>query len=181
MSSSESSESDEGVAAFAQQVSRSVRETLQDIGVTIEVDGDDSFSFSAAARAGFTTGFEPATTTRAGIELDDALIEMMLSGLLGSSQLLQQRLAEFEAELGEGNKPRGASESAIAALPKRAVGAADVAEQCSICITHYAESEHMRELPCAHAFHCDCIDAWLRVNASCPLCRTSIADHAVSP
>jgi hypothetical protein len=45
---------------------------------------------------------------------------------------------------------------------------------CSICLADYKEGEFLRMLPdCNHMFHVPCIDAWLRLHASCPMCRTS--------
>ncbi|MED6109744.1 hypothetical protein PIB30_036394 [Stylosanthes scabra] len=45
---------------------------------------------------------------------------------------------------------------------------------CSICLADYADSEWLRLLPdCGHFFHRDCIDVWLRLNLSCPMCRNS--------
>ncbi|KAK7295154.1 hypothetical protein RJT34_18059 [Clitoria ternatea] len=46
---------------------------------------------------------------------------------------------------------------------------------CSICISDYEESEILRMMPqCQHYFHKDCVDSWLKVNASCPICRNSM-------
>jgi hypothetical protein len=45
---------------------------------------------------------------------------------------------------------------------------------CSICLSDYKESEVVRVIPdCGHMFHMDCIDEWLHVHATCPICRTS--------
>ncbi|KAL3649576.1 RING-H2 finger protein atl67 [Castilleja foliolosa] len=45
---------------------------------------------------------------------------------------------------------------------------------CSICLCEYRESEMLRMLPdCRHSFHVMCVDAWLKLNASCPVCRSS--------
>lgn len=45
---------------------------------------------------------------------------------------------------------------------------------CSICLGEYKYKEVLRLMPdCRHCFHASCIDAWLKLNASCPLCRTS--------
>ncbi|EPS68076.1 hypothetical protein M569_06695, partial [Genlisea aurea] len=45
---------------------------------------------------------------------------------------------------------------------------------CSICLCEYRESEVLRVLPdCKHLFHVMCVDAWLKLNASCPVCRNS--------
>ncbi|KAL6569565.1 hypothetical protein OROMI_014079 [Orobanche minor] len=45
---------------------------------------------------------------------------------------------------------------------------------CSICLCEYREPEMLRMLPdCRHCFHVMCVDAWLKLNASCPVCRSS--------
>ncbi|XP_060203177.1 RING-H2 finger protein ATL67-like [Lycium barbarum] len=45
---------------------------------------------------------------------------------------------------------------------------------CSICLCDYKDSEMLRMLPdCKHYFHVMCVDAWLKLNASCPVCRNS--------
>lgn len=45
---------------------------------------------------------------------------------------------------------------------------------CSICLADYKDSEWLRLLPyCGHFFHKECIDMWLRLNLSCPMCRNS--------
>ncbi|KAL1549250.1 RING-type E3 ubiquitin transferase [Salvia divinorum] len=45
---------------------------------------------------------------------------------------------------------------------------------CSICLADYKATEMLRALPdCGHLFHLRCVDPWLRLHPTCPLCRTS--------
>ncbi|CAL0299815.1 unnamed protein product [Lupinus luteus] len=45
---------------------------------------------------------------------------------------------------------------------------------CIICLADYNDSEWLRFLPdCGHYFHKECIDMWLKLNMSCPVCRNS--------
>ncbi|KAH6792505.1 hypothetical protein C2S52_002982 [Perilla frutescens var. hirtella] len=47
---------------------------------------------------------------------------------------------------------------------------------CSVCLTEFLEDEKLRLLPkCSHAFHVECIDAWLKCHSNCPLCRANVA------
>ncbi|XP_010501627.2 PREDICTED: RING-H2 finger protein ATL20-like [Camelina sativa] len=45
---------------------------------------------------------------------------------------------------------------------------------CPICLSEYASKETVRCIPqCDHCFHVECIDAWLKIHGSCPVCRNS--------
>ncbi|XP_057497412.1 putative RING-H2 finger protein ATL21A [Actinidia eriantha] len=45
---------------------------------------------------------------------------------------------------------------------------------CSICLSEYHAKETVRCIPeCEHCFHAECIDEWLRMNGTCPVCRNS--------
>ncbi|CAH2070156.1 unnamed protein product [Thlaspi arvense] len=45
---------------------------------------------------------------------------------------------------------------------------------CSICLSEYEPKETLRTIPpCQHCFHADCIDEWLKLNGTCPVCRNS--------
>jgi len=48
--------------------------------------------------------------------------------------------------------------------------------RCAICLSDYEVGDSIRRLPCdgRHHFHKDCVDDWLRLNASCPNCRFRI-------
>lgn len=47
---------------------------------------------------------------------------------------------------------------------------------CCICLARYAENDEVRELPCSHFFHVECVDKWLKINASCPLCKYEVGE-----
>jgi hypothetical protein len=45
---------------------------------------------------------------------------------------------------------------------------------CCICLAKYTNNEELRELPCSHFFHKECVDKWLKINALCPLCKAEV-------
>jgi len=47
---------------------------------------------------------------------------------------------------------------------------------CPICLCEYEEGNWIRVLPCTstHRFHATCVDRWLVLNKSCPLCKVEI-------
>eukprot|EP01018_Ginkgo_biloba_P011123 Gb_16413 [translate_table: standard] len=57
---------------------------------------------------------------------------------------------------------------------ERVVSAEDAV--CCICLGKYKDDVELRELPCLHHFHVDCVDKWLKINASCPLCKHEIGE-----
>ncbi|RLN00870.1 hypothetical protein C2845_PM06G06150 [Panicum miliaceum] len=52
--------------------------------------------------------------------------------------------------------------------------------QCAVCLGELEDGELGRLLPaCRHVFHVECIDTWLGVSSTCPVCRTVAAAAAV--
>ena len=45
---------------------------------------------------------------------------------------------------------------------------------CSICIEHNENKCDIMTLDCNHIFHKQCLDGWLKINRSCPLCRKTV-------
>ncbi|XP_047076983.1 putative RING-H2 finger protein ATL69 [Lolium rigidum] len=46
---------------------------------------------------------------------------------------------------------------------------------CTVCLEEYQAKDVVRVLPyCGHAFHVACIDAWLKQQSTCPICRASM-------
>ncbi len=49
------------------------------------------------------------------------------------------------------------------------------AEICSICLGDLEPEDQIKELLCAHCYHSECLDEWLRINVLCPLCKRRAA------
>lgn len=53
-------------------------------------------------------------------------------------------------------------------------------QACCICLAKYVNNDELRELPCTHLFHKECVDKWLKINASCPLCKAEVGETVLS-
>ena len=49
--------------------------------------------------------------------------------------------------------------------------------QCTICLEGFQVGDVRRALPCMHTFHQNCVDRWLNIHRSCPICRTEIDNN----
>ncbi|POG63339.1 hypothetical protein GLOIN_2v1687381 [Rhizophagus irregularis DAOM 181602=DAOM 197198] len=77
-------------------------------------------------------------------------------------------------------KPKGVPEDVIKTLPTQTYipgKSRTVEERCTICLTNYETNERLRDLPCSHDFHQDCIDTWFKNSDKCPICRRSIIEN----
>uniref|UniRef100_A0ACD5VQ20 Uncharacterized protein n=1 Tax=Avena sativa TaxID=4498 RepID=A0ACD5VQ20_AVESA len=77
---------------------------------------------------------------------------------------------------------RGASDEQLDELPRWRFKELDVPrdhehedQECCICLAQYREKEEVRQLPCTHMFHLKCVDRWLRIISSCPLCKQELS------
>ncbi|KAI3806712.1 hypothetical protein L1987_22626 [Smallanthus sonchifolius] len=47
--------------------------------------------------------------------------------------------------------------------------------ECAVCLNEFHDHEALRLLPeCSHVFHRECIDEWLTLHVTCPVCRASL-------
>ncbi|KAL5709056.1 RING-type E3 ubiquitin transferase [Ranunculus cassubicifolius] len=52
---------------------------------------------------------------------------------------------------------------------------------CSICLSDYNNNDILRRLPdCGHLFHLKCVDPWLRLHPTCPVCRSTPKPSPIS-
>ncbi|KAI6670319.1 hypothetical protein NL676_005204 [Syzygium grande] len=68
--------------------------------------------------------------------------------------------------------PPPASRASIDALPRAPVAEdGEESGDCAICLEEHAVGDEAREMPCRHRFHSGCIEMWLSMHGTCPVCR----------
>jgi len=86
-----------------------------------------------------------------------------------------------EGDLFGGGK-KGATKEVIDALPLHRYETPVVSEaeggeassECAICIDDFTVGDELRRLPCGHSFHRACVDKWLMIDKTCPLCKRDV-------
>ncbi|XP_070175834.1 E3 ubiquitin-protein ligase RLIM-like isoform X2 [Littorina saxatilis] len=109
-----------------------------------------------------------------GVDLDDYEGLWELAERIGDvrhrgisdEQLGKLQTRKFKPQLGE-------AEAAAA------VGVSSIT--CQICLVDFEHGDCLRDIPCRHDFHRDCIDQWLKRNATCPICRKEVEATAGIP
>ncbi|XP_059658055.1 E3 ubiquitin-protein ligase At1g63170 [Cornus florida] len=88
---------------------------------------------------------------------------------------------KFKIKKGKNGNDReinsGAGEGGVVAAgteKERVISGEDAV--CCICLARYANNDELRELPCTHFFHRECVDKWLKINALCPLCKHEVGE-----
>ncbi|CAH8386983.1 unnamed protein product [Eruca vesicaria subsp. sativa] len=98
-----------------------------------------------------------------------------------SSDSPRQEIVEVESREMIGRATRGLDQCTIETYKKMELGESvrlpgTNGTVCLICLSEYASKETVRFIPeCNHCFHVECIDVWLKIHGSCPICRDSRA------
>ncbi|KAL6629548.1 hypothetical protein ACP70R_029313 [Stipagrostis hirtigluma subsp. patula] len=112
---------------------------------------------------------------------------------LSSSAGHQQRRQDaVRAVVGDDEPPRDVplrqTEFPVAALAENRIPTSyehqdgDDASECAVCLGEVGEGQKARRLPaCQHVFHEECIDLWLRAQATCPICRSGVTPPPAPP
>uniref|UniRef100_A0A8C5LK23 RING-type E3 ubiquitin transferase n=1 Tax=Leptobrachium leishanense TaxID=445787 RepID=A0A8C5LK23_9ANUR len=93
-------------------------------------------------------------------------------GANGLDTIITQLLNQFE-----NTGPPPADTEKIQALPTIQITEEHVGSslECPVCKEDYTVGENVRQLPCNHLFHNDCIIPWLEQHDTCPVCRKSLS------
>lgn len=73
-------------------------------------------------------------------------------------------------------EPVGAPRALIEALPLVFHQEDQHEASCAVCLDDFAQEEQVRQLPCGHQFHSQCIGKWLSRSTRCPLCLHNVAE-----
>lgn len=89
----------------------------------------------------------------------------------GLDAVITQLLGQFE-----NTGPPPAEKEKISSLPTVIITQehTDCNMECPVCKEDYTVGEPVRQLPCNHFFHSDCIVPWLELHDTCPVCRKSL-------
>lgn len=69
-----------------------------------------------------------------------------------------------------------ASKASVEAMRSFKIGESEEGKEkevgeCVVCLEEYEAGEIGKEMPCKHKFHAKCIESWLGIHGSCPICR----------
>nr|XP_040027370.1 E3 ubiquitin-protein ligase RNF126-like [Gasterosteus aculeatus aculeatus] len=93
-------------------------------------------------------------------------------GANGLDAIITQLLNQFE-----NTGPPPADRERIKNLPTVTITEEHVGAglECPVCKEDYCVEENVRQLPCNHLFHNDCVVPWLEQHDTCPVCRKSLS------
>jgi hypothetical protein len=86
---------------------------------------------------------------------------VVIDGTSGLDSLLREQGAK------DGQAP--ASKASMEAMPNVEVD--EDGGDCVICLDELEVGGVAKEMPCKHRFHANCIEKWLGIHGSCPVCR----------
>lgn len=111
------------------------------------------------------------------------LCALVCAVALNSAARFALRCARRRSSVEAGPPSAGLDKAALKQIPVAVYGAGVQipATECSICLGELREGEKVRILPrCGHGFHVRCIDKWLVLHSSCPVCRHPLVESVAA-
>ncbi|MED6220030.1 hypothetical protein PIB30_041201 [Stylosanthes scabra] len=92
--------------------------------------------------------------------------------VIDGSSSLEALFREIAANNGgKGGRPPATKES-IDAMPSFEIKEGEFeGGECVVCLEDFGVGALVKEMPCKHRFHPNCIEKWLGIHGSCPVCR----------
>ncbi|XP_057482767.1 E3 ubiquitin-protein ligase MPSR1-like [Actinidia eriantha] len=130
--------------------------------------GDDQtnrgFSMFLPVILGFTIASSPQSQEGENQTVPEGFA---LINPLDGEMIVIEGTGTFDPSNREGPLP--ASKASIEAMP--AVKVIEEGLECSICLGDFEVGGEAKAMPCNHRFHSVCIEKWLGIHGSCPVCR----------
>lgn len=157
---------------------------MRGLEIWVKRDPERIRSFAAKRSEMLGSGLNLVTTV-VGFGMSATFIAFICARLIcGRIRYSESRAAAFGLELRPDFDPsehviQGLEPVNVAAIPTmkyhhEAFHSKEDA-QCSICLGEYEDKEMLRIMPaCLHNFHRTCIDIWLEMHSTCPICRLSL-------
>lgn len=73
-----------------------------------------------------------------------------------------------------GDHPKGASTKSIVRNITNFIYQREDEDSCCICLEAFKQDEELVRMHCEHMFHEKCVTDWLKLNATCPMCRSKL-------
>ncbi|MCD9644262.1 hypothetical protein HAX54_032443 [Datura stramonium] len=92
----------------------------------------------------------------------------------GELNLMARRSSHVSIDSTEARASPPATHALIESLPIVEIVEKEEMSECAICLLEFQVGEKAKEMPCKHHYHANCINKWLGMHGSCPVCRYKV-------
>nr|DAD47110.1 TPA_asm: hypothetical protein HUJ06_017047 [Nelumbo nucifera] len=135
------------------ETNKFIKQVLSDYAREV---AEDSFSLVTKPKTTVIVARVEVQTTHHGYDEDEQIAEAVRE----STEVSSEHISVVPASL-----------ASIDALPTHRFGNGESNICCGVCLEVFSLNEQVKEMPCSHVFHGECIVRWLEQRNVCPLCR----------